>query len=88
MQLEGVYSVQEPHFWTLCSDIFVGMIKLEVAAKADAKYIQSQTHNIFMQVCILSASTLLIALLQLTYQLIQSCLECQHGLTTSTYLNQ
>ncbi|WAR24415.1 ZNT7-like protein [Mya arenaria] len=48
-QLEGVYSVQEPHFWTLCSEVFVGTIKLEVASKADAKYILSQTHNIFTQ---------------------------------------
>lgn len=46
-QLEGVYSVQEPHFWTLCSDVYIGAIKLEVAASADTKYILSQTHNIF-----------------------------------------
>ncbi|XP_076306986.1 zinc transporter 7-A-like isoform X2 [Tachypleus tridentatus] len=50
MQLEGVYSVQEPHFWTLCSGVFIGTLKLEVAAKADAKYILSHTHNIFTQV--------------------------------------
>jgi zinc transporter 5/7 len=47
MQLEGVFSVQEPHFWTLCSDVFVGAIKLEVAKNADPRYIISQTHNIF-----------------------------------------
>ncbi|XP_013786521.2 zinc transporter 7-like, partial [Limulus polyphemus] len=50
MQLEGVYSVQEPHFWTLCSDVFIGTLKLEVATNADAKYILSHTHNIFTQV--------------------------------------
>ncbi|XP_070563369.1 zinc transporter 7-like [Ptychodera flava] len=47
--LEGVYSVQEPHFWTLCSEVYIGMIKLEVAQGADTKYILSQTHNIFTQ---------------------------------------
>ena len=49
-QLEGVYSVQEPHFWTLCSDVYIGTIKLEVAANADGRYLVSQTHNIFTQV--------------------------------------
>jgi solute carrier family 30 (zinc transporter), member 5/7 len=49
-QLDGVYSVQEPHFWTLCSDVFIGALKLEVAAGADTKYILSQTHNIFTAV--------------------------------------
>ncbi|XP_059156162.1 zinc transporter 7-like isoform X2 [Physella acuta] len=48
-QLEGVYSVQEPHFWTLCTDVYIGTIKLEVATNADTKYILSQTHNIFTQ---------------------------------------
>ncbi|GFO10834.1 Zinc transporter 7 [Plakobranchus ocellatus] len=49
-QLEGVYSVQEPHFWTLCTDVYVGTIKVEVAHNADSRYILSQTHNIFTQV--------------------------------------
>ena len=49
-QLEGVYSLHEPHFWTLCSDVYVGAVKVEVAPNADAKYIQSQTHNIFTAV--------------------------------------
>jgi zinc transporter 5/7 len=49
-QLEGVYSVQEPHFWTLCTDVYVGTIKLEVAANADSRYILSQAHNIFTQI--------------------------------------
>nr|CAG4651980.1 EOG090X09D3 [Triops cancriformis] len=46
-QLDGVYSVQDPHFWTLCSDAYVGAIKVEVAPHADAKYIISSTHSIF-----------------------------------------
>lgn len=49
-QIEGVYGVQEPHFWTLCSEVYIGTLKLEVAEEADAKYILSQTHNIFTQV--------------------------------------
>ncbi|XP_071511526.1 zinc transporter 7-like [Diadema antillarum] len=47
--LEGVYSIQDKHFWTLCTDVYVGTLKLEVAAKADIKYIITQTHNIFAQ---------------------------------------
>lgn len=47
MQLSGVYSVQEPHFWTLCSEIYVGALKLEVAKTVDPKYVISHTHMIF-----------------------------------------
>ncbi|XP_073994750.1 solute carrier family 30 member 7 [Rhodnius prolixus] len=47
MQLPGVYSIQEPHFWTLSSDNFIGVIKLEVSKVADAKYVVSHTHMIF-----------------------------------------
>lgn len=45
--LAGVYSVQEPHFWTLCSDVHVGAIKLEVSESADARYVTKQTRMIF-----------------------------------------
>lgn len=45
--LAGVYSVQDPHFWTLCSDVYVGAIKLEVAENTDAKYVTTQTRMIF-----------------------------------------
>lgn len=47
MQLAGVYSIQEPHFWTLCSDVYVGALKLEVSRAADPKYIVDHTHLIF-----------------------------------------
>lgn len=47
MQLAGVYSIQEPHFWTLCSDVYVGALKLEVSKEADSKYIVNHTHMIF-----------------------------------------
>lgn len=45
--LAGVYSVQEPHFWTLCTDVFVGAIKLEVSKNVDTKYVINNTRMIF-----------------------------------------
>ncbi|KAJ8925616.1 hypothetical protein NQ315_009460 [Exocentrus adspersus] len=45
--LAGVYSVQEPHFWTLCSDFYVGALKLEVSKTVDPKYVVSHTQMIF-----------------------------------------
>lgn len=45
--LAGVYSVQEPHFWTLCSDVYIGAIKLEVSKNVDPKYVVSHTRMIF-----------------------------------------
>lgn len=45
--LAGVYSLQEPHFWTLCSDYYVGAIKLEVSKNVDSKYVISHTRMIF-----------------------------------------
>lgn len=50
VSLAGVYSVQEPHFWTLCSDVFVGAIKLEVSKNVDPKYVVSHTQMIFASV--------------------------------------
>lgn len=47
MQLEGVLSVQEPHFWTLCSDVYVGTVKLEVSRNADPRYITQNAQLIF-----------------------------------------
>ncbi|XP_036308440.1 zinc transporter 7 isoform X2 [Pipistrellus kuhlii] len=47
--LQGVYSLQEQHFWTLCSDVYVGTLKLVVAPDSDTRWILSQTHNIFTQ---------------------------------------
>ncbi|XP_024887877.1 zinc transporter 7 [Temnothorax curvispinosus] len=46
-QIPGVYSVQEPHFWTLCSDVYVGCLKLEVAREVDPKSVVMTTHKIF-----------------------------------------
>ncbi|KAF3834588.1 hypothetical protein F7725_027146 [Dissostichus mawsoni] len=48
-QLQGVYNLQDPHFWTLCTDIYIGTLKLLVAPDADTRWILSQTHNIFTQ---------------------------------------
>ncbi|XP_063235612.1 zinc transporter 7-A [Bacillus rossius redtenbacheri] len=50
MSLAGVYSVQEPHFWTLCSDVYVGALKLEVSKAVDPKYVVGHTHMIFAAV--------------------------------------
>ncbi|KAM9848412.1 zinc transporter 7 [Aulostomus maculatus] len=48
-QLQGVYNLQEPHFWTLCTDVYIGTLKLLVAPDADMRWILSQTHHIFTQ---------------------------------------
>ncbi|XP_078100648.1 zinc transporter 7 [Sander vitreus] len=48
-QLQGVYNLQDPHFWTLCSDVYIGTLKLLVAPDADTRWILSQTHHIFTQ---------------------------------------
>lgn len=48
--LAGVYAVQEPHFWTLCTDVFVGAIKLEVSKNVDTKYVLNNTRMIFESV--------------------------------------
>lgn len=48
--LAGVYSIQEPHFWTLSSDYFVGAIKLEVSKNVDPKYVITHTRMIFESV--------------------------------------
>ncbi|KAF7267554.1 solute carrier family 30 member 7 [Rhynchophorus ferrugineus] len=50
ISLPGVYSVQEPHFWTLCSDVYVGALKLEVSKNVDAKYVVQHTQMIFASV--------------------------------------
>lgn len=47
-QLTGVYSIHEPHFWTLASNTYTGTVKVEAAMDADSKYILHQIHNIFM----------------------------------------
>ncbi|XP_034566922.1 zinc transporter 7 isoform X2 [Notolabrus celidotus] len=48
-QLQGVYNLQEPHFWTLCTDVYIGTLKLLVAPDADTRWVLSQTHHIFTQ---------------------------------------
>ncbi|XP_044263238.1 zinc transporter 7 [Tribolium madens] len=50
VSLPGVYSVQEPHFWTLCSEVYVGALKLEVSKNVDPKYVVSHTQMIFASV--------------------------------------
>lgn len=47
--LAGVHAVQEPHFWTLCSNVHVGAIKLEVAKEVDPRYVTEQAGRIFRE---------------------------------------
>jgi len=50
VRLEGVRSVQEPHFWTLCTDKYVGALKLELMPEADARYVTHRTQQIFQAI--------------------------------------
>lgn len=50
MELDGVVSIQEPHFWTLCSNVYSGSVKIEVDPRADSRFVLSHTHNIFNQI--------------------------------------
>lgn len=50
MMLPGVFTVQEPHFWTLCSGQFIGNLKLEVSGATDPRYIVAQTQALFKSV--------------------------------------
>lgn len=43
-------NIQDAHFWTLCSDHYVGALKVEVKANTSNQYIVSQTNSIFQQV--------------------------------------
>ena len=42
--------VQETRFWTLCSDYYVGGLKLEVSGDADPQYVVAHAHTIFRAV--------------------------------------
>lgn len=50
MQLEGVLSVQQVHFWTLCTETYVGTMKVEVNQRADPKLVQSHVHSIYSSI--------------------------------------
>lgn len=45
--LAGVHAVLDPHFWTLCSDVHVGAIKIEVSKGVDPRYVTEQAARIF-----------------------------------------
>ena len=49
MELQGVLNVPESHFWTLCSGVYVGSVKIEVSSRADFRFIQMHTQNIYNQ---------------------------------------
>jgi len=48
-QMDDVFSIQDPHFWALSSNVWVGTLRLLVAPTADTHKILSQTHHIFME---------------------------------------
>jgi len=50
MQIQGVHGVHATHFWTLCSNSYVGGLKLEVSHDADPKYVISHTQMIFRDI--------------------------------------
>lgn len=45
--LDGVLSIQEPHFWALCTDKYIGSLRVEVRRNVDYNYIQSMIRGIF-----------------------------------------
>lgn len=49
-RLEGVRSVQEPHFWTLSTEKYVGALKLELKPDADARYVTHRAQQIFQSI--------------------------------------
>merc|ERR1719427_648257 len=49
-RLDGVYRLHEMHFWTLCSDVSVGTIKVQVSPTADVRYVQQQVQLMYSSV--------------------------------------
>ncbi|XP_065906104.1 zinc transporter 7-like [Dysidea avara] len=48
--LEGVVSVHDPHFWTLCSNMHYGSVVIETEEGANSQKILSAARSIFTQV--------------------------------------
>lgn len=48
--LEGVYSIHEAHFWTLCTDKYIGSLRVEVSRSADYFHLQSTIRSIFASI--------------------------------------
>jgi len=48
--LEGVVSVHDPHFWTLCSNMHYGSVVVETVEGADSQKILGAARTIFTQV--------------------------------------
>ena len=49
-RLEGVYRVHDTHFWTLCTGVYVGNVRIQISPSADAMYVQQQAHLIYTSV--------------------------------------
>ena len=48
-QIQGVYGIHG-NFWTLCSNSFVGNVKLDVSNDVNAKYVIERTQIIFKDI--------------------------------------
>ena len=65
MQIKGVYGLHEPHFWTLCTDYYVGTLRVQLAPDADSTKILHYVRSIFIQVhtifhCVYSLLTVIL----------------------------
>ena len=49
-ELEGVVSIHDTHFWTLCTDIHYGTAIVDILEGSDSQKILSATRSIFTQV--------------------------------------
>ncbi len=52
-QIQGVLSVQSPHFWTLSSDKYVGGIKIEVSFNCDPRFVSMTARSLLSKVRII-----------------------------------
>lgn len=49
-QIQGVLSVQSPHFWTLSSDKYVGGIKIEVSFNCDPRFVSMTARSLLSKI--------------------------------------
>lgn len=48
--LDGVIQVQDAHFWTLCSGVYLGSLRLEVIPETDTRRVLTAARSILLQV--------------------------------------
>ena len=49
-ELDGVLQVQDAHFWTLCSNVHLGSLRLETLSTVDSRLLLAQAKAILSQV--------------------------------------